>query len=485
MTELNLKQKTANGLFWGGISSGVQQLIGVGFGIFLARTLNPDDYGLVGMLAIFTGIASTIINGGFSAALTNKQDATHKDYNAFFWFTFFVGLFLYSILFFSAPLIAQFYGRPELTNLTRVLFISIFFSGIAATSYTIIFKRLMVKQQAMIDMFSLLIACSVGLLLALKGFAYWALAIQTAIQTVLASVLRFIVAPWKPAWSFKFSPLKPLLSFSIKLFFTNIFMQISSNIFSVVLGKFYNATQLGYYTQGQKWMGMGHLFIGGMFTSVTQPVLVQVNEEKERQVGVLRKLIRFGAFISFPLMLGLAFIGKEFILIAIGDKWLLAVPFLQLFCIWGAVGFLWNIYTNLIISHGKSNIYMYGTIAISVLQLIAVTSTYFLGLFPMVIAYILMYFMGLLIWQYHVNRLTGLRLKDVLKDIFPYLAITLICFFVVWLITKNILNLYWLIISKIVISGLLYILIMKISHSVIFKESWMFLVSYFKRKSDK
>ena len=127
MAEQSLKDKTAKGLFWGGVSNGVQQLLGMLFGIYLARTLNAEDYGLVGMLAIFSGIASTIINSGFSVALTNKLDATHKDYNAVFWFSFVVSICLYIVLFFSAPLIASFYDRQELVNLSRVIFASFCF----------------------------------------------------------------------------------------------------------------------------------------------------------------------------------------------------------------------------------------------------------------------------------------------------------------------------------------------------------------------
>ena len=134
MAEQTLKEKTANGLFWGGLSKGVQQILGACFGVYLARVLNAEDYGLIGMLAVFSGIANAIINSGFSVALTNKKDANHKDYNAVFWFTFFVGLFCYLILFFSAPLIAEFYKRPELISLSRIVFLNFFFSGIASVS---------------------------------------------------------------------------------------------------------------------------------------------------------------------------------------------------------------------------------------------------------------------------------------------------------------------------------------------------------------
>jgi O-antigen/teichoic acid export membrane protein len=478
MAESTLKQKTAKGLFWGGLSNGAQQLIGIVFGIYMARILSKGDYGLVGMLAIFTGIATIIVNSGFSVALTNKQNVEHKDYNAVFWFTFFVGLFLYVVLFFSAPLIAGFYKQPELVGISRVLFLSFLFGGMGTVSYTVMFKNLMTKQQAVIDVVSLFVACVVGIILAKNDFTYWALVIQTVVYISLASLLRFIIAPWKPTLQFLFSPLKQMFSFSFKLFLTQIFTQINNNVLSVLLGKFYDPDTLGVYTQGQKWEGMGRQFVGGMIGYVTQPVLVQVNEDKNRQINVLRKLIRFGAFVSFPLMLGLAFVGREFILITIGEKWLSSVPILQLFCVWGAVSFLSTLYTNLIYASGKSNLYMYGTMIAGAVQLIVVLLLLPIGVIPMVIGYVLVCFMSLGIWQFYASELIGLRLKYVLKDTIPYLAVTIGCFFVAWLLTKNIVNLYWLIVAKIVISGLLYVFLMKISNSVMFRESVEFFLKF-------
>jgi O-antigen/teichoic acid export membrane protein len=481
MTESSLKQKAAKGIFWGGLSNGIQQLVGAGFGIAMARILTQEDYGLVGMLGIFSGIAITVVSGGFSIALTNKQHAKHDDYNAVFWFTVFTGLLLYGMLFFSAPLIGRFFNQPELVPLSRFLFLVFLISGMGTVSYTVMFKAMMTKQQALIDTLSMLISLSIGIVLAIQGFAYWALAAQMVMQHGLAAVLRFIVAPWKPTFRIRFSPLKPFLSFSIKLFLTHIFIQINNYLFSFLFGKLYNATIVGTYTQGQKWMMMGQQLIGGTITYITQPVLVQVNENKNRQVNVLRKLIRFGAFVSFPLMLGLAFVGKEFILIALGEKWLSSVPFLQLSCIWGSFIFLSVIYTNLIYSHGKSDWYLYGTIGIGLMQLAAVMGMYPWGIFAMVTGYIVTYFIGLGIWQYYISQLIRLRLREVLKDTLPYLAVTLVCFFITWLLTKNIVNLYALITAKIGISVFLYVLILKYSRSVIFEESLSFFTKRFKK----
>jgi O-antigen/teichoic acid export membrane protein len=473
--EPTLKEKTAKGLFWGGISNGVQQIIGAAFGIAIARILSPGDYGLVGMLAIFTAIANTILESGFISALTNRKEIKHEDYNAVFWFSLAAGVVMYVLLFFFAPLIAQFYDRPELTNLSRLLFLSFLFGGTAIAHHAIMFKKLMVKERAKIDIVSVLASGLIGLILAMNGFAYWGLAIQTLSHGVISVVLRWYYSPWRPTVHFNFTPLKEMFGFSFKLFLTNIFWQISNNVITVLLGKFHNETQVGYYTQGNKWVVLGHSMILGMITSVAQPVFVESQGDRDRQLMIFRKMLRFGALVSFPAMLGLAFIGKEFILITIGEIWIESVPILQLLCIWGAMGHIWSLYTYLLMSHGKSDIYMYGHIGIFVLQLICTVLLLPFGILPMLVAHIACNFMGILVWHYFVNKLIGIRLWQVLKDILPYLAITAGCIFIAWIATMGIRNLYLLCASKIAITAILYILIMKYSRSAIFKESVEFL----------
>ena len=293
MAEQTLKEKTAKGLFWGGLSNGVQQVLNLVFGLMLARILDASDYGMVGMLAIFSAIASTIQESGFTAALTNQKEIRHEDYNAVFWFSTLTGVLFYLILFFCAPLIAQFYDKPELIGLSRIVFLSFLFGGFGIASNAYMFKMLMVKEKAKIDIISLICSGTIGVILALNGFAYYGLAIQTTTYIGISSLLKLYFAPWKPTFQINFSPLKSMFGFGSKLILTNIFTQISNNVFSVVLGKFYTPQQLGFYSQGQKWMGMGHQLIGGMINGVAQPVLVQVMDDKERQVLVFRKMVRF------------------------------------------------------------------------------------------------------------------------------------------------------------------------------------------------
>lgn len=471
MAEQSLKDKTAKGLFWGGVSNGVQQLLGMLFGIYLARTLDAEDYGLVGMLAIFTGIAGTIINSGFSAALVNKQDATHTDYNAVFWFSAIASVSLYIVLFFTAPLIASFFHRPELVGLSRVLFATFLFSGTAIVPHTILFKQLRVKTQAKFDIFALFLSGVCGVTLASCGFAYWALAIQSTVYIVSGSLLKWTAVSWRPTFDFSFAPLRGMFSFSVKLFLTNLFQQVNGNVFSVLLGRLYNATSLGYFSQGNKWMSMGNAMLSGMISSVAQPVLVEVNEDPGRQRNVFRKMIRFAAFVSFPAMLGLAFVAEEFIRVTIGDKWMESVPMLRMLCVQGAIAPIVLLYTQVLISRGKSDLFLYANIFQGLLQLAVLGLAAPYGIHVMVAAYVGAYLFMLLVWHALVHRLIRVRLVELASDALPYLLVSLAVFTGVYFLTVRISNLWGLLLSKILLSALFYALILWQLRSVVFRES--------------
>jgi O-antigen/teichoic acid export membrane protein len=485
MKDSSLKQKTAKGLFWGGFSSGAQQVMALAFGIILARILNAGDYGLVAEITIFVSIATSIVNCGFATALTNKTDATHRDFNAVFWFSTITGLSLYLILYFCAPMISAYYKQPELTALSRFVFLSFVFGGLSISSHTVIYKNMMTRRMAIIETTSLLVSCLFGIILAFNGFSYWALAIQSVMFIFMNSILKFFVAPWKPTFSFDFTPIRQMFAFGVKLMITGIFYSISSNVFAVILGKTLGKTDAGNFSQGQKWSVIGSSFINGIVNYVTQPVLAQISDDHERQANVLRKLIRFGAFISFPLMLGLAFIGKEFIVITIGEKWLPSVPFLQLFCLWASIQFIVTLFSNLIFTKGKSSIYMYIHILTGTAQLAAIWILSQWGIFVMVTGYVAVSFLSLIAWQYFVTKLIGLKTVAVIKDILPYPIISILCFGITWLLTRNIDNIYFLCTAKIALSAIFYLSMLKLCGSVILKESLEYFSDTAKRFINK
>ncbi|MDL2207995.1 lipopolysaccharide biosynthesis protein [Parabacteroides sp. OttesenSCG-928-O15] len=467
---MTLKQKTAKGLFWGGMSSGIQQLIAAVIGVLFLKYLSAEDYGIVGLLSIFTAVAATLQEGGFSAALINREKEEKKDYNAFFWFSTFMSLFFYCILFFCAPAIATFYNQPDLTLIARVLFLLLPLQAVSFPPSTIIGRRLMIKERAIIDILAIIVSGTIGVVMAIQGYAYWALVAQMVINAMVKSIIIWFFSPFRPSFSFDFSPIKEMFPFSVKLILSSIINQIQGNIFSVLLGRFYSKTEVGIYSQGSKWAGMGSSILLGMVNSVGQPMFAMMQNDKVRQLQALRKMMRFAAFTTFPVLLGIAFVGREFISV-INEKWLPCVPILQISCMGFIFSVFSSLYGQLITSHGKSSFFFVTSLVFAVLQITSAFLTLPFGLYWMAFASMLISFISLGVSHFYASTLIPIRLTHILKDITPYLIITIAIFVAVYFITGGIENVLWRLILKIGLSVLLYIFVMWKSDSVIFRES--------------
>ena len=479
MTKQSLKDKTAKGLFWGGVSNGVQQLLNLLFGIFLARLLTPADYGMVGMLTVFSALGSILQEGGFISALTNRKKTEHKDYNAVFWFSLLMGTSLYTLLYICAPLIADFYQQPQLTSLARLSFLSFLISSTNVAPRAFLFKQLRTKENAIISFCSLTISGIIGIVLAYKGFAYWGIAIQTIAFTTGTTILSYYFSGWKPSLHIDFTPIKEMIGYSSKLIVTHTFQIINNNLFSILLGKFYNEKEVGYFNQANKWSTMGYTTINGMLTSVAQPVLSTLADDKERQLNALRKMLRFTAFVSFPAMFGLSFTSQELIVLAVTDKWLPSANIMQILCIGGAFIPFSGLFSQLMLSRGHSSIYMWNTIALSLSQLFVAYLLYPYGIIPMLYAFISINMSWTFVWLHFIQKEIKLSLPNFLKDISPYLLLSIACIFACSFITEPIENVGLRLIGKISIVGLFYIAILWKANSTILQESIHFI---FKKK---
>lgn len=475
MPEATLKEKTAKGLFWGGISNFVQQVIGMAFGIAIARILSPDDYGLVAMLTIFTAVANTFMDSGFTTALVNRKIIEHKDYNAVFWFNIFVAVGLYVILFLAAPLIARFYKQPVLIPLARVLFLTFIISATGVAHNAYLLKRIMAKQRGIIDMAAVFCSGIVGLILALRGFAFWGLVIQQLSQILITVLLRWYFSSWRPTFEFDWVPLREMFGFSVKVLLGAIVGIISANLFSVILGRYYRETETGYYSQGRKWATLGISVLSGMFVGVVQSVLVEASDSRERLVNVVHRLLRFGSLVTFPLMLGLAFVAKEFILLTIGAKWTGSIVYLQLFCLWGCFSFLEIIYVYLLLSIEKPTENLYIDIVMSISQIAGIIIVSQFGILVMIITYILIRILSIWARHYFVHQSIKIQLSTVIKDISPYVATAILSILVTWFITKGIENIYLSFGIKIALVALLYTGVLWMANSAILKESASFI----------
>lgn len=476
MADSSLKDKTAKGLLWGGIGNGGMQVLNLIFGIFLARLLDSTDYGMVAVLTIFSAMAGVFTESGFIMALVNKKDATPEDYNAVFWFNITVGAIIYIILFFCTPLIARFYNTPDLVRLAHFQFLGFVFSsfGTAPTAYLV--RNLMVKQRSVVTIVAMTLSGIVGLVMAFNGYGYWSLATQTVVYTALTSILLWSVVRLKLSFRIRFQTIRELFPFGSKLLITSLFTNINNNVFSSLIGRFYSIREAGYFSQGNKWVMMGSMSILGTLNGIGQPVLRQAVGDNDRQKNIFRKLLRFTAFVCFPMMFGLGIVSKEVIVITVTEKWLPSVPVMQLLCVWGAFMPISSLYVSLVNSLNRPNIYMWNTIALGLLQLACLVLSYPMGLNFMISAFVTVNILWLFVWQHFAHKYIGLTMNDVVRDTLPYLAITLGVMAVTIFLTRPIENMYLSLIAKILIAGGLYVGSMWMLGSQIFKESVDYLL---------
>lgn len=472
-----LKEKTAKGLFWGGLSNGVQQLLNLIFGIFLARMLSQSDYGMVGMLTIFSAIAGVLQEGGFISALTRKKDVTQRDYNAVFWFNTLVSIALYALLFACAPLIAWFYDVPELTSLARFVFIAFFISSLAIVPGAILYRNLKVREAAIITFCAQVTSGIVGVSLAACGFAYWGIATQTIVYSTVIMIMRFYYTQWHPTLTIDFAPVRQMIGFSGKLIITGIVNIVNNNVFSVLLGKLYTPREVGNYTQANKWNNMGTAVVNSMVGAIAQPVFAKTDDDTIRQKRVFRKLLRFTAFVSFPAMFGLVLVAREFIVILLTEKWLESAILMQILCLGGAFTPIAGLFSNLMISRGHSTAYMWCSIALCAVQLGAVFVSAPYGINTMISVYVAINILWIVVWHLLSHRDINLSLLEVIQDIAPYLLLSATLVGTAWLLTRGITNLYASVVVKVVYVAGLYALSLWLLRSTIFMEFIDFLRS--------
>ena len=489
----SLKDKTARGLFWGGMNNGVQQLLGLAFGIILGRLLDPSDYGMTAMLAVFSVIANELQSSGFKTGLINLREPRHEDYNAVFWFNIVAGALIFAVLFLAAPLIARFYGNPALIPLSRYVFLGFVFSSFGMAQSAYLTKQMQIKQIAKCGMTATLTSSLVSVAMAAMGFGYWALATQYLMYIAVNTLLLWCFSAWRPTLSpltSHLSPLKRLFPFSFRIMLSAIFTQLNANIMNLLLGRFYGEANTGHYNQAYQWSSKCFLLVGNMLKQVDQTVLVGLREERERQLAVLRKMVRFTAFVSFPLLFGLAIVSHEFIMLAIGEKWAFAASLLPLLCLCGAFMPLSTLLTDSVISQHRSDIYLWSTIALGVLQIALMVGLWRQGIMVMVVAYTLLNIAWMFVWHFFVRRLMGYRLTDFLKDILPFALAAAFVMGLTWLITyqftvyslrftDDYLRLWILLISRVVMAMLLYYGVMRIAGAVILKE----VIAFIKKKA--
>lgn len=457
MEQNNLKQKVSKGLLWNTIHNlsmkGIQFLLM----LFMARLLTPDDYGTVGLLAIFIQLSNTFAESGFSLALVRKQDRTQMDLSTAFYFNIVIGCVCYLIVFLIAPWVAEFYEKPILSSLLKVLALTIPISSLSTVFVAMMNYKMQFKKQAIISITHTMVSGLLGLIMAFMGYGVWALVWQSLIATSLGTVLCWLFNRWHPSMIYSWKSFRELFGFSSKLLLTRLLDTIYVNVYSIVIGKVYSPATLGHYSRAQNWAAMPSTNIVSILNNVSFASLSKIQDDIVRLRRVYRKMIKTSAFIVFPLMVSLSAVSRPLIYFTIGEKWQLCAQILHIICFMFVVMPIQSLCINLIQAMGRSDLSLKISVIGKVMSVLVLVGSLPLGIIPMCWFSVLSSVIILMIDFYYVGKLLHISIFEQIKDLGPSSCLSILMYIAV-VLAMNIFEQNWLqLVVGVVVGMVLYI----------------------------
>lgn len=402
--------------------------------LVLARLLLPEDYGLLSLVAIFISIANVFVQSGFNTALIQKKDADDIDFSSIFYLSLGIATIIYILIFLGSPIVANFYRKPELTIVLRILAVTLFFGAFNSIQNAVIAKGMQFNKLFYSSLGSSIISGIIGIILAYSGFGVWALVLQQVLSQVSITIILWFTVKWRPKLVFSISRVKNLFSYSWKLLASSLLDTIYMNLRSLIIGKIYTPNILGIYTRGQQFPQVIVENINGSIQSVMLPTLSSEQDNKERVKSMMRRAIVTSSFLICPMMFGLAAVSESIIKILLTEKWMDCVIFVKIFCF---VYMLMPIHTaNLqaINALGRSDIFLKLEIVKKIVGIIILIITISLGVHAMAIGVLIGGIISSFINSYPNLKLLNYSYKDQIKDIMPSFILSMCMGIIVYMI---------------------------------------------------
>lgn len=445
--------------------------------IILARLLSPEEYGIIAIIMVFILLANVFVESGFNTALIQKKDVDEVDFSSVLYLSLGVATILYVVIFFTAPFIASFYDQPILIQVLRVLSITIFIGAFNSIQNAYVARNMLFKKLFTSSLGSVTISGVVGIIAAYSGLGVWALVLQQLTSQLAVAVILWFTVKWRPHLIFSTTRVKSLFSYGSKLLASGLLDTLYNNLRTLIIGRMYTPSMLAYYNRGQQFPQLIVSNINGSIQSVMLPALSAHQDDRKRVKDMMRRAIVSSSFLIFPMMFGMAVVAEPLVKIVLTDKWLPAVPFLQIACFTFA---LWPIHTaNLqaINAMGRSDIFLRLEIIKKIMGLIVLGVSLPFGVYAIALGGVFSGLIATFINAYPNKELLNYSYKEQWLDIMPSLLISLLMGGIVYLFNFLSFPAWQILILQIVSGGIIYILLAKI-----FKiESFTYLVGTMKQ----
>lgn len=451
-----LKERAVSGMIWSIIERFLVQGVQFGISIVLARIISPSDFGLIGMVAVFIVLSDIIINSGFTQALIQKKDRTQTDYSTVFYFNLLISILLYAIIYFIAPLVADFYSAPPLVHIIRVLGISIIIKSLCLVQTTKLAIDLNFKLRTKINFLSVIISGSIALYLANHDYGAMALVYQTLINSICVTIFMAILLRWRPNFEFSFDSLSRLFGFGSKLLLASFVRTIVDNCYAILIGRFFSSKEVGYYTQGRNIPDLISVNLFNILQGVLFPILSSTQDDTERLIRIYKKSLDMTAFIVMPAMVGFTFLAEPFVHFFLTDKWLPAVVVIQWICLSRMIIPISALNCSLINAVGRSDTYLKVDLSKLPITVGALLITAPFGLTAVVVGNFIVSLICFFINAYYPGKWYGHGAWQQIKSMLPMMAATLIMSAALWFIRID--NGIYEIMVKVAVGAIVYYL---------------------------
>lgn len=413
------KDKVFTSLIWKLMERSGTQGIQFVVQIILARLLLPSDYGMIALVMIFILLANVLIQKGFNTSLVQKKDADEVDFSSVLYLSLFASGLLIILLFFMSPYIASFYREPRLVLILRVLSLTMFFGAFNSIQNAYVIKHMMFKKLFFSSLGAILISGLVGIVAALAGLGVWALVFQQLTNQLMITCILWFTVKWRPRLVFSLKAVKSLFSFGWKLLASSLLNELYVNLRTLIIGRVFSPTILGFYNRGQQFPHFIVTNIDGSIQAVMLPTLSAHQDDIERVRGMVRRSIVTSSFIMFPMMVGLAVVAEPLVKLLLTEKWLPAVPFLQLFCVQYAIMPIHTANLQAINALGRSDIFLKLEVIKKIIGVTIIFVTLPFGIYALAIGSVIGDLLGSFINAYPNKKLLDYSYLDQLKDISP------------------------------------------------------------------
>jgi len=353
---MDLKRKVVKGLKWSFADQFLSQFIFLIFSIFMARILSPSDFGVVSSITIFTGFATLFIDMGFGTALVQKKDADNEHYSSVFWLNIFFGFFLYGLFFFTAPILSDFFNQPQITILVRVISLTFIINSLTAVQTNLLSKELKFKQKIIINWISIVIGYLVGFYLAFNNYGVWAIVWMTIVTALVNLILYWLSTSWFPSFFFNINKIKELSNFGFSVLGETSVNYWSRNFDNFIIARVLGSTELGLYTRAYSLMLLPLRNISSVITKVMFPAFSKKQDDIPSIKRYYLLIIKYIALLTFPAMIGLSLVSREFVLLFFGDTWKGMIPVLSILSLVGAIQSIFFLNGMIYNTLGRANI---------------------------------------------------------------------------------------------------------------------------------